>query len=229
VGNIELKPKGHSKATLHGALVLFGKPSTDKEGQILKGHRGGVTSVAFSPDGTRVASGSINNLVRIWNVVKGEVEYILQGHSHVMRSVAFSPDGTRVVSGSYDHSIWIWNLTIGKIEHILKSHSTWFTSVAFSPDGTRVVSGARDGSVQISNPNTVGSRSLSQYESCQLPDGSKVHHILPGQFHIFSRKEQEIFVFPDRNWLLTDPPIGACWIPPEFRDFLDHALVIVQV
>src|ERR1700733_1735325 len=78
--------------------------------QTLTGHTTHVQSVAFSPDGTRIVSGSRDKTVRIWDAGQGAlVGEPLQGHSHSVESVAFSPDGTRIVSGSRDTTVRIWD------------------------------------------------------------------------------------------------------------------------
>jgi WD40 repeat protein len=100
-----------------------------------------MTSVTFSPDGTRVVAGSDG--VRIWNVTTRERIY--EGW---VTSVAFSSDGSLVVSGSFG-SVRIWNAKTGEVEHTPKGHSAWVTSVTFSPDGKRVASGSTDKSVRI--------------------------------------------------------------------------------
>ena len=68
----------------------------------------GVWSVSFSPDGTKVASGSMDKTVKLWDVTSGECLQTLEGHSDYVNSVSFSPDGTKVASGSYDKTIKIW-------------------------------------------------------------------------------------------------------------------------
>ncbi|KAJ3983176.1 quinon protein alcohol dehydrogenase-like superfamily, partial [Lentinula detonsa] len=120
---------------------------------ILKGHTEGVFSVAFSPDGKRIVSGSWDWSIRIWNADTGEaIGDPLQGHSKEVNSVAFSPDGKRIVSGSYDKSIRIWNADTGEaIGDPLQGHSISVSSVAFSPDGKRIVSGSMDDSIRIWN------------------------------------------------------------------------------
>jgi WD40 repeat protein len=122
VGNKERKPTGYSEAVLHNALAWIRNAGTGKKGRKLKGHSDMVNSVAFSPDGKRVVSGSNDNSVRIWNVAKGRIEHIMRGHSGGVRSVAFSPDGTLVVSGAWD-GIRIWNVATGEIERVLEGHT----------------------------------------------------------------------------------------------------------
>ena len=73
----------------------------------LQGHSDSVYSVSFSPDGTKVASGSYRE-VKLWDVTSGECLQTLEGHSGWVRSVSFSPDGTKIASGSRDDTIKIW-------------------------------------------------------------------------------------------------------------------------
>ncbi|EJC98388.1 WD40 repeat-like protein [Fomitiporia mediterranea MF3/22] len=110
-----------------------------------------VNSVAFSPDGTLVVSGSWDKTVQIWDAESGQaVSDPLEGHHGIIRSVAFSPNGTCVVSGSDDETIRIWEVETGQvISGPLEGHNGAVYSVAFSPDGTRVVSGSTDKSVMV--------------------------------------------------------------------------------
>jgi len=71
----------------------------------LNGHSDWVLSVAFSPDGTRIVSGSKDNTLRLWDAVSGAGLNTLNGHSNWVLSVAFSLDGTRIVSGSNDNTL----------------------------------------------------------------------------------------------------------------------------
>ncbi|KIJ42176.1 hypothetical protein M422DRAFT_171603 [Sphaerobolus stellatus SS14] len=123
---------------------------------MLTGHTYYVSSVAFSPDGQRVVSGSYDNTIRIWNAHTGElVSGPFEGHTEWVVSVAFSPDGQRVVSGSRDDTIRIWNAHTGELVcGLFGVHKDWVTSVAFSPDGQRVVSGSNDHTIRIWNAHT---------------------------------------------------------------------------
>ena len=71
-------------------------------------------SVSFSPDGTKVASGSYDETVKLWDVTSGECLQTLEGHSYIVNSVSFSPDGTKVASGSYDETVKLWDVMSGE-------------------------------------------------------------------------------------------------------------------
>ena len=75
-----------------------------------KGHRGGVTGVAFTPDGARVVSGSMDRTLRLWDVATGQLRHCFDGHTDVVTSVAVSPDGRLAVSGSADRTVRLWRL-----------------------------------------------------------------------------------------------------------------------
>ncbi|TFK62569.1 WD40 repeat-like protein, partial [Pluteus cervinus] len=143
---------------------------------VLEGHKSDVNSVAYSPDGRHVVSGSNDHTVRIWDASTGQqVGQPLQGHSRIVTSVAYSPDSRHVVSGSSDTTVRIWDAGTGQQvgqplqghssevrsvayspdgSHPLQGHSSIVTSVAYSPDGRHVVSGSEDNTVRIWDAST---------------------------------------------------------------------------
>ena len=76
----------------------------------LRGHTSWVTSVAFSPDGRLLASGSDDQTVKLWDVATGQEVRTLSGHTAPVRSLAFSPDGRLLASGSWDGTVRIWGV-----------------------------------------------------------------------------------------------------------------------
>ena len=122
----------------------------------LHGHHGEVNSVAFSPDGTCIVSGSHDNTIRIWDAQNGQAVGIpLEGHSDMVFSVAFSPDGTHIVSGSSDKTIQIWDAQNGQAVGIpLEGHRGLALLEVPPPNDTYTVSGTSDNMFQIGDAHT---------------------------------------------------------------------------
>ncbi len=115
-----------------------------------------VDSIALSPDGQRIVSGSSDRTIYVWNATTGETEAgPFTGHTHSVTSVGFSPDGQRIVSGSFDGTIRVWNATTGETEAgPFIGHTDWVTSVGFSLDDQRIVSGSSDRTIRVWNATT---------------------------------------------------------------------------
>ncbi|KAB5590276.1 Vegetative incompatibility protein HET-E-1 [Ceratobasidium theobromae] len=110
-----------------------------------------VNSVAFSPDGGRIAFGTDEGTVTVKDVIGGRVVTgPLKGHEQWVLSVAFSPDGKCIASGSSDSTILVWNAINGMhLAGPFRGHTDAVKSVTFSPDSTRIISGSWDHSVRV--------------------------------------------------------------------------------
>ncbi|UBF24245.1 WD40 repeat domain-containing protein [Kovacikia minuta CCNUW1] len=137
----------------------------------LLGHTHAVWSVAFSPNGCLLASGSLDGSVRLWNRFTGQCLQILRQHQSGVWSVAFSPnvdanncDRQLLASGSQDQTIQLWEITTPLpasrahqaspelIVHPLRTlegHTSWIRCIAFRPDGQTLASASSDGAVKL--------------------------------------------------------------------------------
>eukprot|EP01104_Vermistella_antarctica_P012122 TRINITY_DN3455_c0_g1_i1.p1 TRINITY_DN3455_c0_g1~~TRINITY_DN3455_c0_g1_i1.p1 ORF type:complete len:489 (+),score=18.48 TRINITY_DN3455_c0_g1_i1:60-1469(+) len=125
----------------------------------LAGHTEAVLSVQFSPDGTKLASGSGDTTVRLWDVETATAKKQLRGHTDWVLCVAWSPDGKKLATGSNDNTIRIWDAETGKSIKLLKGHKKWITSLSWepchlNPQCVRLASSSRDGQVKIWNVTT---------------------------------------------------------------------------
>jgi WD40 repeat protein len=123
---------------------------TGKQTAILRGHDRGVDSAAFSPDGRRVVTASIDNTARLCAADTGKQPPVLLGYDSGVASPAFSPDGRRVVTTSSDSTTRLWDVDTGEPVAVLRGHDKgggWIVfgvKAAFSPDGRRVVTASMD-------------------------------------------------------------------------------------
>jgi WD40 repeat protein len=115
---------------------------------ILKGHTLKVNCLAFSPDGSILASGSVDGTMRLWDVKSGQEKARLKAHmigddAYSVSSVAFSSDGKLLASGGYDLTVKLWDVSTGKqLSTLHAAHAV--NSIAFSGDGKLLASGGMD-------------------------------------------------------------------------------------
>ncbi|HIK03555.1 MAG TPA: TIR domain-containing protein [Trichormus sp. M33_DOE_039] len=122
--------------------------------RILRGHTGYLNRIAWSPDGQLLASSSIDETIRIWDVAHGKCLVILQGHTDRVWSVDWSPDGSKFASGSSDYTIRIWNTKTWECLAVLEGHRDDINRVAWSPDGYKLASASDDATIHIWNTET---------------------------------------------------------------------------
>jgi WD40 repeat protein len=146
----------------------------------LHGHTGIVRIVCFSADGKRIASGSADNTVKVWDTHTGQEQLTLKGHNSAVGSVCFSPDGKRIASASFDQTVRVWDALSGQEALTLTGHTDPVYSVCFSPDGKRLASASGDRTVRLWDART-GQLALSLkghtngvISVCFSPDGKRL-------------------------------------------------------
>jgi eukaryotic-like serine/threonine-protein kinase len=212
-----------------GEVVLW--DAADGQGvRSLQGHAHLVVGVAVSPDGTRLASASLDRTVKVWETATGREVRTLRGHPAGVTAVAFSPDG-RALAAATGNDVWLWDLASGQHRVTLRGHTGAVTALAFSPDGRRVLTGSEDGGVRWWDP-TSGQPGL-QPKAVDLgrvravacsPDGQQVAAAGDGGIRVFQAQTGQLaLALPGHGGRVT-----CAAFTPDGRDLAsggDDALV----
>jgi WD40 repeat protein len=131
---------------------------TEKEPQsagLLKGARGPVGAIAFSPDNKQAAGGGDDRSLRVWDVPspKGDPRVQLLGHTGAIRALAFSPDGQGIATAALDGTVRVWALSrIRSWERVKLPHPGEVTTLAYAPDGKSLATAGKDGVIRLWDP-----------------------------------------------------------------------------
>ncbi len=137
--SIAFSPDGRflARNSSNGALLWYAGRTYKTA---LTGHTDDGTSIAFSYDSRTLASGSVDTMVRLWDVDTNAHKATFAGHTDSVVSVAFSPDGNLLASGSDDNTIILWDVETGKPKTTFVAHTDGVNDVVFSPDGNTLAS-----------------------------------------------------------------------------------------
>ena len=147
---------------------------------VLSGHGGPVIGAAFSPDGRRIVTTSVDRTARIWDAATATQLTVLSGHSRPVFTAEFSPDGQRIVTASVDHTARIWDATTARQLAVLSGHGNDVYTATFSPDGRRVVTASKDGTARIWDAATATQLTLLSGHDGEIlgaafsPDGRRI-------------------------------------------------------
>lgn len=110
---------------------------------------GGITCVAFSPDGYSLATSDTNGEIYLWNASDGRSQLICQGHNSWVWSITFSPFNAILASCGQDHTVKLWDTKTGDCLSTLQEHTGIVTAIAFSPDGQTLASAGYDRTIKL--------------------------------------------------------------------------------
>jgi TonB family protein len=130
-------------------LLLLWPSDAPAQGNAPAPLRHDLTSVAVSPDGRQLATGSLNRLVTLWDAGAGARAATLRAHSSYVYAVAFSPDGQTLASGGGDLRVRLWDAASGRALNTLGGHQASIETLAFSPDGRTLASGDHFGVIKL--------------------------------------------------------------------------------
>jgi WD40 repeat protein/beta-lactamase regulating signal transducer with metallopeptidase domain len=146
-----LTTDGSRMAIATGAGVRIYDLATERLLFELDGHRDAVNSVAFSADGSWIATGGGDGVVSLWDAKDGRELHALTTHGPWVFAVVFSPDGRLLASGGYDCAIRLWDVATGELRATLRGHAGGIRGLTFSPDGRTLASAAADDRVRLWN------------------------------------------------------------------------------
>jgi RNA polymerase sigma factor (sigma-70 family) len=152
--SVSLSPDGQYAACDLGRTVRLWSLKTGKDVRQFSGHANQVNSVAYSPRGDLLASGSDDRTVRLWDPNTGRQLHLLEGHGAAVYALAFRHDGKVLASGSTDGIIRLWNPSTGALLHVCKGHDKTILKLVFEPAGKHLISTGIDGSARVWNSDT---------------------------------------------------------------------------
>ena len=135
-------------------FLRFFAVDTGEQSKEVRGHRGKIHAIAWSPDGKRFATASLDREIKLWDAATNKEIKTLVGHTDFVFSIAFSSDGKRLLSGSADRTARLWNLNSGLELLQLTGHQGGIQQAVFAKDESLIACASSDGTARIYEGNT---------------------------------------------------------------------------
>ena len=224
-GGLAFSPDGslYSEYSHDFSGVQIMETETGNEIMTLPAHRGLMSGILFSPDGTRLATAGLDTFVKIWDITPGHELLTLQPFTEdgwpAVAQVTFSQDGSMLAAGGGAGGVSLWNSDTGEGLLTLEGHDDWVGGLSFSPDGDRLVSGSDDGTVKMWDTTTGEALFiLSDHKDwvnsvAYSPDGATIASAgSDGQSFVWDATSGEVihqFPLSDRAWGIAYSPDGT--------------------
>ncbi|KAG2347614.1 hypothetical protein BDR05DRAFT_905558 [Suillus weaverae] len=183
---------------------------------VLRGHTESVSSVSFSPDGTRIVSGSWDETVRLWDAATGQpVSEPLWGHTHPVLSVSFSPDGTRIATGSSDNTVQLWDVVMRQpSQQCAESDHPAFSDEPRTIEATTTM------------PLNTWNNHFTSFSSNSIYSLRNTSEFTGGASHD-DRSSTPFVLNVDSGWVVGPQRRLLFWVPPASRLFYSPGCVLV--
>jgi len=145
--DVDFAPDGRTIAAVGETGTVFLLDALTSETRYLRGAHAHTVTVAFSPDSARLATGSADGEIAVWDLATGTTQIFPDRHTLI--DLQFSPDGRHLVSGGRNNRLHLWDAATGALKTWYSGHAKFVRTVKFSPGGDRLISGSNDTTVRM--------------------------------------------------------------------------------